>query len=77
MLRMASGLTQAGLANLLGVSRNAVVGWEVGQSYPSADHLKASIVLGLEQHVWAAGREAEEIRALWRAAHQKVFLDEP
>ena len=32
---------------------------------------------GLQQHVFAAGREAEEIRALWRAAHQKVLLEEP
>src|SRR5262249_8102141 len=26
---------------------------------------------------FAVGREEEEIRALWRAAHQKVLLDEP
>jgi len=76
-LRTAIGLTQAGLADLLGVSRNAIGGWEVGQSYPKAEHLKAFIVLGLRASVFAAGREAEEIRALWRAAHQKVLLDEP
>jgi len=76
-LRMAIGLTQAGLADHLGVSRNAVGGWEVGQSYPKAEHLKAFIALGLQQQVFASGREAEEIRALWRAAHQKVLLDEP
>ena len=33
-------------------------------------------MLGVELRVFAAGREAEEIRALWRAAHQKVLLDE-
>ncbi len=76
-LRTAIGLTQARLAALLGVSRNAVGGWEVGQSYPKAEHLKAFIALALQQHVFAAGREAEEVRALWRAAHQKVLLDEP
>src|SRR2546425_2242120 len=75
-LRMAIGLTQAGLADLLGVSRHAVGGWEVGQSYPKAEHLKAFLALALQQHVFAAGREAEEIRGLWRAAHQKVLLDE-
>jgi len=75
-LRTAVGLTQAGLADRLGVSRNAIGGWEVGQSYPKADHLKAFIALALQQHVFAAGREAAEIRALWRAAHQKVLLDE-
>jgi transcriptional regulator with XRE-family HTH domain len=75
-LRMAIGLTQAAMANLLEVSRNAVGGWEVGQSYPKAEHLKAFIALGLQQHLFAAGHEVEEIRELWRAAHQKVLLDE-
>jgi WD40 repeat protein/transcriptional regulator with XRE-family HTH domain len=75
-LRMSIGLTQAGLADYLGVSRHAVGDWEAGQSYPKAEHLKAFIALGLQQHVFTAVREAEEIRALWRAAHQKVLLDE-
>jgi WD40 repeat protein/transcriptional regulator with XRE-family HTH domain len=75
-LRMATGLTQAGLANLLGVARHTVGGWESGQSYPKAERLKAFIALALQQHVFLAGNEAEEIRALWRAAHQKVLLDE-
>jgi WD40 repeat protein/transcriptional regulator with XRE-family HTH domain len=75
-LRMAIGLTQAGLADKLGISRNAIGGWEIGQTYPKAEHLKVFIVLGIQQHIFAAGREAEEIRALWRAAHQKVLLDE-
>lgn len=75
-LRMAIGLTQAGLADILEVSRHAVGGWEVGQSYPKAERLKQLIELGLQQRAFAAGQEAEEIRALWRAAHQKVLLDE-
>src|SRR6478672_7841230 len=76
-LRTAIGLTQAGLADLLKVTRYAVGGWEVGESYPTAEHLKQIIALGLQQHAFAAEHEAEEIRALWRAAHQKVLLDEP
>src|SRR5207248_1578704 len=44
--------------------------------YPKADRLKHFIALALQQHVFMAGNEAEEIRALWRAAHQKVLLDE-
>src|SRR5256886_2792381 len=75
-LRMRISLTQAGLAALLYVHRRAVAGWEAGSSYPKADHLKELIALGVEQQAFAAGREAEEIRALWRAAHQKVLLDE-
>src|SRR6266516_2145134 len=75
-LRMRISLTQAGLAALLHVHRRAVAGWEAGSSYPKAEHLKELIALGVEQQAFAAGREAEEIRALWRAAHQKVLLDE-
>src|SRR5215470_12212752 len=75
-LRTTIGLTQAGLADRLGVSRRAVGEWEAGSAYPKADHLKELITLGVEQHAFAAGREEEEIRALWKAAHQKVLLDE-
>src|SRR5437588_3741937 len=75
-LRTTIGLTQAGLANLLGVSRRAVGEWEVGSSYPKAKHLEEFIALGVQHQAFAAGREAEEIRAFWKAAHQKLLLDE-
>src|SRR6266852_3632632 len=74
-LRTSIGLTQAGLGERLRVSRRAVVEWEGGLSYPTAGHLQALIALGVQQRIFADGREAEEIRALWRAAHQKVLLD--
>src|SRR6266702_2426524 len=75
-LRMRLGLTQAGLAEVLHVHRRAVAGWEAGSSYPKADHLKELITLAVQQQASAAGGEEEEIRALWKAAHQKVLLDE-
>jgi transcriptional regulator with XRE-family HTH domain len=75
-LRSALGLTQAGLAQELGVSRKAVGGWESGDSYPKAEHLKAVLTLAVQQQAFPAGREAEEIRTFWKAAHQKVLLDE-
>src|SRR5437763_2121432 len=75
-LRMQIGLTQGGLGERLHVQRRAVAGWEAGSSYPKADHLKELITLAVEQQAFAAGREEEEIRALWKAAHQKVLLDE-
>src|SRR5437016_6142872 len=74
-LRMQIGLTQAGLAERLHVHRRAVAGWEAGSSYPKADHLKELITLAVRASAFAAGGE-EEIRALWKAAHQKVLLDE-
>src|SRR5207244_11802530 len=70
------GLTQADLAEQLGVSRKAVGGWEAGESYPKAEHLKALLTLCVRQQAFPPGREEEEIRAFWKAAHQKVLLDE-
>src|SRR3989440_8165466 len=75
-LRMQIGLTQAGLGERLHVHRRAVAGWEAGSSYPKAEHLKELMTLAVQQQAFPAGREEEEIRALWKAAHQKVLLDE-
>src|SRR3989441_10800198 len=75
-LRTTIGLTQAGLAEHLGVSRKAVGGWEAGESYPKAEHLKALLTLCVRQQAFPPGREEEEIRAFWKATHQKVLLDE-
>ena len=75
-LRTRLGLTQAGLAKLLGVSRRAVSEWEAGSNYPTASHLQQLLELGVRQRVFAPRREEEEIRAWWQAAHQKVLLDE-
>ena len=75
-LRSSIGLTQAGLADLLGVSRRAVAEWEGGSNYPKAEHLQHVLELCVQQQVFAPGREAAEIRALWKTAHQRVLLDE-
>ena len=75
-LRTSIGLTQAGLAERLSVSRRAVAEWEGGLSYPKAERLTQLIELGVQQKAFTAGRDEEEIRALWRAAHRKVLLDE-
>src|SRR2546425_7312429 len=75
-LRTTIGLTQAGLGERLRVSRRAVARWEAGSSYPTVERLKQLITLGVQQQAFPAGREEEEIRALWHAAHQKVLLDE-
>jgi transcriptional regulator with XRE-family HTH domain len=75
-LRTMLGLTQTELAHVLGVTRRAVGDWEGGLTYPKAEHLKQFVVLAIEQQAFPAGREAEEIRALWQAARQKVLLDE-
>ncbi len=75
-LRAMIGLTQTELADLLGVSRKAVGEWEGGLNYPQAEHLKAFIALAIKKQAFPAGREVEEVRAFWQAAHQKMLLDE-
>src|SRR2546428_8093374 len=75
-LRTRRELTKTELADMLGVTRRAVIDWEGGLTYPKADHLKQFVVLATQRQVWPFGREAEEVRALWQAARQKVLLDE-
>src|SRR5713101_4567214 len=75
-LRTRLELTQTELADMLGVTRRTVIDWEGGLTYPKADHLKQFVVLATQRQAWPFGREAEEVRALWQAARQKVLLDE-
>src|SRR5215831_8489511 len=75
-LRTKLKLTQIELAEMLGVRRRAVIDWEGGLTYPNVDHLKHFVTLAIENQAFPAGREAEEVHALWQAAHQKVLLDE-
>src|SRR5258708_17201020 len=75
-LRTKLELTQTELAEVLGVGRRTVIDWEGGLTYPTADHLKQFVVLAIERQAYPTGREAEEVRALWQAARQKVLLDE-
>ena len=58
-LRTESNLTQSGLAELLGVSRQTIVGWESGTYYPSPQHLRHLIKLFLQYHAFHRGEEAE------------------
>ena len=75
-LRTKIGLTQAGLAQRLGISRRALGAWENGSSYPKIEQLKKLVALAIEQHAFPLGQEADEVQALWQASHQKVPLDE-
>src|SRR5260370_7800574 len=75
-LRTAIGLTQAGLAKHLGVSRKAVGEWEAGLTYPKAEHLKVFIALAVEQQAFPLSRAEDEIRTFCHASRQKVLLDE-
>src|SRR5690606_19181385 len=75
-LRTAMGLSQAALSELLGISRYAIGGWELGDKHPKVEHLKQFITLAVQHNAFPAGHEAEEIRTLWQLARQKVLLDE-
>jgi WD40 repeat protein/transcriptional regulator with XRE-family HTH domain len=75
-LRTSIGVTQAALAERLCISRKAVGKWEAGSAYPKSGHLKALLAFAVKQQAFRAGNEEEEIRAFWKASHQKVLLDE-
>jgi WD40 repeat protein/transcriptional regulator with XRE-family HTH domain len=75
-LRTSIGVTQESLAAVLGITRKAIGRWETGERHPNASHLQAVLALALQQGAFSVGQEEEEIRAFWRAAHQKVLLDE-
>ena len=75
-LRTSIGLTQAGLSERLRVSRRAVGEWEAGSNYPKAERMQHFLELCVQQRVFAPGQEEEEIRALWKTAHQRELLDE-
>jgi len=64
------------MLKLLVVSRRAVGEWETGSNYPKVEHLQHVLELCVQQHVFAPEREEEEIRALWKTAHQRMLLDE-
>src|SRR5258708_3661343 len=75
-LRTQLRLTQTGLAEQLHISRRAVTEWEAGKGYPTPQHLQELIALAVQASAFPAGREAEEIRALWQTAHQKALLND-
>jgi len=68
MLRHRSGLTQAQLAELLGLkSARMVRNWEGEFNLPTAERLRHLITIYLERQVFVAGKEREEVRELWQA----------
>jgi transcriptional regulator with XRE-family HTH domain len=75
-LRTSIGLTPADLAARLGVSRCAVGEWEAGLNSPKAEHLQHVLGLGVRASVFTPEQEEEKIRALWKTAQQRVFLEE-
>ena len=69
-LRKQAGLTQRGLAALLGVSPRAIQAWESGLSYPGSERLKELIAFYLGRGALAGGRE--EAEALWATVREKA-----
>lgn len=59
-LREKAGITQAALADALGVDRTTVTTWEIGRSFPRAELLpKLAAALGCEIGELFAGKEKE------------------
>lgn len=72
-LRSQTGLTQAALGALLGVSRRSVQKWEGGEAYPSAERLRQLIAIMIERGGFTRGHERAEAEALW----EQVRADAP
>lgn len=65
LLRNRAKLTQVELAERLGVHRRTVQKWESGESYPTAERLKALLALLLDLGAFLPGHEQEEGVELW------------
>ncbi len=80
-LREKAGLTQAAVAELLGVSEKAVYNWEAGSDYPTGVNLKKLLEMYLSKNVFTLGNEREEARAIWEqislhAPRRKAIFDD-
>jgi WD40 repeat protein/transcriptional regulator with XRE-family HTH domain len=67
-LRQKTGLTQTALADLVGVSKRAVLNWEAGDSYPQISRLRRLVEVFLEKACFTAGQEKEEAYLFWEKA---------
>ncbi len=79
LLNARTGLSQQGLAGLVGVSTAALRNWEAGQSKPTSQNLKRLIEIYVECRAFTEGEEQTEAVDLWEAAQErglKVPFDE-
>src|SRR5260370_11318541 len=74
-LRKSMGLTQQALSRLLGISEQTIGHWERGVRSPKREHLERLLVLCLQRHAFAPGREHEQALQLWLAAGQQADFD--
>ncbi len=74
-LRKSMGLTQQALSRLLGISEQTIGHWERGVRSPKREHLERLLVLCLQRHAFAPGREHEQAHQLWLAAGQQADFD--
>src|SRR5262245_66489820 len=72
-LRSRAKLTQAELASQIGVNRRSVQNWESGETYPTAENLRALIALLIKVGAFTPGHEHDEATDLW----QRVSQDAP
>src|SRR5262245_37706558 len=59
-------LTQLELASLLGFHRRSLKKWESGESYPSAENLRAFIAVLFTGGAFTPGQEYDQANDLWQ-----------
>jgi transcriptional regulator with XRE-family HTH domain len=72
LLRSRARLTQSELATQIGVHRRSIQKWETGETYPSAENLRALIALLIDLGAFTSGQEGSEAAGLWLSASQDV-----
>lgn len=69
-LRSRAKFTQAELAAQLGLHRRSVQKWETGESYPTAENLRALLTVLLARQAFTPDQEQAEAMALWHQVSQ-------
>src|SRR6266567_7592525 len=69
-IRTRTGLTQATLAKLVGVSEVTIRNWESSLSKPKAERLKKLIEVLLQKDAFTKGKELEEVTSLWEQVRE-------
>ncbi|MCB0209161.1 MAG: tetratricopeptide repeat protein, partial [Anaerolineae bacterium] len=71
-LRSRAQLTQAALADRVGVHRRSVQKWESGETYPTVDNLRTLIAVLLPLNAFTPGQEHAEAVDLWQKVSESA-----
>ena len=71
-LRSRTKLTQTEFATRIGLHRRSIQKWESGETYPTAENLRALLALLVDVAVFTPGQESAEAAALWQQVSEEA-----